>query len=196
MKIRIMVLSCLIGVVVLSFAYAYSKAGSKANKLSSKVGVVNIRRIFQDCKRNVRYGEEAIAERDKAEAELEKLVKAIEAGKAELRTLKVGSNDHMVLMKELLAKQANLQAQQEFHKQQISLKDQQWTEELYQDMLLATREVAEQKGLDLVLEKSEPELPALGANELMLAIRTHKLLYSGGCLDITKEVMARLDAEK
>jgi len=69
-------------------------------------------------------------------------------------------------------------------------------EELYKEILQETREVAEQRGLDLVFEKSEPELPALSAKDLALAIRMHKLLYSGGCLDITDEVMARLDKEK
>ena len=51
-----------------------------------------------------------------------------------------------------------------------------------------------EKGLDLVFENSEPELSALNANELELIMGTHKLLYSGGCLDITDEVMTRLDA--
>lgn len=160
------------------------------------VGVVSIRKIFQDCKKNARYREETAAEQNKVISELERLSKEIEAEKAGLATLKTGSSDYMALMKEIFLKRASLQAQQEFHKQQLSLKDQRWTEELYQEILQITRQVAEQKGLGLVFEKGEVELPALSANELMLTIRTHKLLYGGGCLDITDEVMARLDKEK
>ena len=48
----------------------------------------------------------------------------------------------------------------------------------------------------MVVEKDEVEFPALSVDGAMLAIRTHKLLYSGGCLDITDEVMAWLDKEK
>ncbi|GAF74646.1 unnamed protein product, partial [marine sediment metagenome] len=135
-------------------------------------------------------------EQDRIIAELQRLSKDIEAERAGLRTLKEGSSDHLALMREILTKQASLQAQQEFHKRQMEFKDQRWTEELYKDILRITGEVAEQKGLDLVFESDEIELPAPSATELMMTIRTHKLLYSGGCLDITDEVMARLDAEE
>ena len=213
MKIRIMVLTCLVAVIVLSMGYEatqmpfiafgsseYNQAGSKsetkAAAAGAKIGVVSIRKIFQDCKKNARYREETAAEQNKVISELERLSKEIEAEKAGLATLKAGSSDHTALVKEILLKQASLQARQEFYKQQLSLKDQRWTEELYQEILRITREVAEQKGLGLVFVKGEVELPALSANELMLTIRTHKLLYEGGCLDITDEVMARLDKEK
>ena len=197
MKIRTaVVLGCLVGVVILTMCFEYSWARSKAEKTASRIGVVSIRKIFEDCKRSVKYREETVAEQNRVIAELEKLAKEIEAGRAGLRTLKEGSSDHLALVKELLTKQANLQAQQEFHKQQMGLKDQRWTEELYKDILRITSKVAKQKGLDLVFEKGEIELPATSANELMLTIRTHKLLYSGGCLDITDEVIVQVDAEK
>ena len=196
MKIKIMILSCLMVAAVLSMGAELRSAGSKADIPGSRIGVVSIRKIFQDCKRNAKYRQEATAEQDKVIAELKKLSKEIEAERAGLQTLKAGSDDHLALMKEILAKQANLQALQEFHKQQMALKDQKWTEELYKDILQEVREVAERKSLDLVFEKDEVEFPASSANELMLTIRTHKLLYSGGCLDITDEVTARLDEEK
>lgn len=196
MKIRSMLLSFLAGAVVLSFAYGYSRAGSEAVKVGPKIGVVSIQRVFQQCKRNAGYIEQANAEQEKIIAELDKLSKAIEADRAGLKTLKAGSSDHSALMKEMLEKQAKLQAQTEFHKQQMTLKDQRWTEQLYQEVLRITGKVAEEKGLDLVFEKDEIELPAVSANDLMLTIRTHKLLYCGGCLDISDEVMALLDKEK
>ncbi|MHC4571487.1 MAG: OmpH/Skp family outer membrane protein [Planctomycetota bacterium] len=196
MKIRAMVLSFLIGVFILIMGYEYGWAESKSDKPSSKIGVVSVRRIFQDSKRNAKYREEAIVNQNRIIAELEKLRAEGEAADAGLKTLKTGSSDYMAQMKEVLTKQANLQAREGFYKQEIALKDQEWTEELYKEILQETDKVAEQKGLDLVLEKSEIELPALNANELMLAIRTHKLLYSAGCLDITDEVIARLDAKE
>ena len=184
-----------LGVVVLLMGYEYTQAESKADKLSLNIGVVSVRKIFGECKKNARYREEATAEQDKIVAEMEKLSKEIEADKAGLRTLKAGSSDHLALMKEVFEKQARLEAQREFYKQQMALKDQRWTEELYTNILQETGEVAKQKGLDLVFEKDEIDLSTPSANELMLTIRTHKLLYSDGCLDITDEVMTRVDAE-
>ena len=194
MKFKAIALSFL-GMVVLFMGYEYTRAESKADTPSLNIGVVSVRKIFGECKKNARYREEATAEQGKIVAEMEKLSKEIEAGKAGLKTLKAGSSDHLALMKEMFEKQARLEAQREFYKQQMALKDQRWTEELYTNILRETGEVAKQKGLDLVFEKDEIDLSTPNANELMLTIRTHKLLYSGGCLDITDEVMTRVDAE-
>lgn len=191
-----MVWSILAGLVVLFVGYEHSQAVAKAEKNDWKIGVVSVRKIFQDCKRNAKYREESTAEQDRIIAELEKLSKEIEAEKAGIKALKPDSGDYRQRVKEILEKQASLQAQQEFHKQEIELKDQRWTEELYEDILQKTGEVAKQKGLDLVLEKDELDFPSPSANELMLTIRTYKLLYCGGCLDITKEVLTKLDTDE
>lgn len=199
MKIRVMVLSCLIGATVLFAGYEYSWAKSKAKDKTIvsglKIGVLSVEKILQDCKKTAKYREEILAEQGKMVAIWEKLSKEIEAEKAGLKTLKEGSSDYLAAVKEILEKQAMLQAEREFDKQRLALKDHKMIEQLYQGILLKTAEVAEQKGLDMVFEKSEPKLPMANANELSQTISTHKLLYSAGCLDITDEVMARLDAE-
>lgn len=194
MKIKVMILSCLVGVLVLPVGYEYGQAESKAEKPSLKIGVVSIQKIFRDCDRSAKYRQETTAEQNKVIAELEKLSRDIEAGKAGLKTLKVGSSDHLALAKEILEKEAKLQAQREFHKQQMALKQHRMIEDIYRDILRGTREVAKEKGLDLVFEKSEPQLPASSTSELERTMGTHKLLYSGGCLDVTDDVMARVDA--
>lgn len=194
MRFKTVVLSCIATAIILSCAYEYSGAETKTDKSSLKIGVVSIRAIFQDCRRNVRYREEMSAERDKVVAELDKLSKEIEADKAGLKTLKEGSSDYLASLKEILEKQAKVQTQQEFYKQQMGMKELRWIEQLYKDILQATGEVAKQKGLDMVFEKSEPDLPAPNSNELTLTISTNKVLYSAGCVDITDEVMTKVDA--
>jgi len=196
MKFRAMILSCLIGAVILSFVYELSRAEAKTDKATLKIGVVSIRKIFQGSNKNATYTQEADAEQKRIVAELQKLQAEIEAEKAGLKTLKEGSSDYMASLKEISIKGANLQAQNDFYRRQIGLKDRKWTEQLYQDILRITKDVAAQNGLDMVLESSEPDLPAPTAEALVDAIRTHKLLYSAGCVDISDEVMARLDTEK
>jgi outer membrane protein len=159
-----------------------------------KIGVVSMRKIFQDCKRNAKYRKEAAAERDRMEAELEKLSKEIDLDKAEIKTLKPGSSDYSDRMKEILEKQGKLQAQQEFFKRQMEMKEQTVVESLFKDVVKATGEVAKDKGFDLILEKSEPDLPASNTNELTLTISTYKVLYNAGCEDITDAVLAKVDA--
>jgi Skp family chaperone for outer membrane proteins len=161
-----------------------------------KIAIVSIRKVFQQCQRGAIYREEAMAEQNRVIAELNKLSKEIEAEKAELKTLKENSSDYMARAKGLFEKQANYQARQEFYKQQMELKDQLWTKELYQDILRTAGEVAKEKGLDMVFREDEIDFSETNTTELGLALRAQKLLYSGGCLDITNEVTARLDAEK
>lgn len=161
-----------------------------------KIGVVSIRKIFRGCKKSAKYRQDATRLRQQADAELVKLDNDIKAQRAGLKTLQRGSESYMVQVKEILEKQANLQAQQEFYKQQMALKEQRITEDIYGDILRITGEVAKQKGLAFVFERSEPELPALSPTELELSMGLHKLLYSNGCIDISDEVMTRLDSEE
>ena len=193
MKTRIIILVCLISAVILSISYGNSQAKAEAGA-GAKIGIVSIQRIFNNCKKSVNYREKAIAEQNKVFAELQKLTAEIEAGQMGLKTLKEGSSDHFSLMKEVLAKQADLQVKQEIYKQEVMLKQQAMIEELYKGILRETGKVAKAKGLDLVFERSEPQLSELSIREIEDTIRSHKLLYSGGCLDITDEVIARLDA--
>jgi len=186
-------LALLLGLQVFS---EYGRAqGVSFGVSSTQIGVVSLRRLFQQSKDNALYRQKATAEQEKIIVELNKLSIEVEAEQAGLKAFKEGSVDYLAAMKEVFTKQASLQAMREFHKQQMELKDQQFTERFYQDVIRIVRQVAEQKGLALVFEKDEVELPAANASELMMLIRTHKLLYSGGCVDITGEVLSRLDGE-
>jgi Skp family chaperone for outer membrane proteins len=195
MKLKLMVLVVLMAAVFVLFTgLGFGKDAPSGDAKCLKIGVVSVRKIFQDCRRNIKYKQEITAERDKLEAELENLSKQIDAGKSSLKMLKPGSADYLSGMKDVLDKQASLQAKQEFFKRQMDMREQVVIEQLFKDVIKATGEVAKEKGLDLVLEKSEPDLPAANSNELTLTISTHKVLYGAGCDDITDAVMAKVDA--
>jgi Skp family chaperone for outer membrane proteins len=196
MRIRTIILSCLIGAVILSVGHEYSRAGSETDTPCLKIGIVSVWKIFQDSKRIAKYRQEALLEQEKMRAKLEQLSREIEAKKAGLKTLKIGSSDYLEQRREILEKQANIEAQQEFYKEHIASREQRVTRELYRDILRETSEVAKQKGLHLVLEKSDPELETLNPTQLEFAMGMHKLLYSEGCPDITEEVKARIDKEE
>ena len=196
MKTKSIVLCCLIVASVFLMSNEYSSAKSKAQKAVVNIGVVDVRKCFRDCKRNVKYGAEAMAEESKWEAEQEKLSREIESQKIGLNALKPGSSDYLAQVKGLLQKQADLEAARQFNNQQRTIKDQRWTEDLYMEILKIVSELAEKEQLSLVVQKDVVDFPTASPDELMLTLSTHKLLYSGGCLDITDEVIAKLDAGK
>jgi len=193
MKIKTMVLACLAVAIVLFIVYEYSFAQAKPDALSSKIAVVRIRKVFRDCKKNAKYRAEALAEQSKTNADEAELSKTIDATEAGLKALKPGSADYMAQAKELFDKQGALKAMQEFNKRRSMLRDQLWTEELYKDSLDIIKELAEKKGLALVLEMDEPEFPVRSGDELMMSLQTHKVLYGAGCVDLTADVVSRLD---
>jgi len=196
MRTKAIVLCCLIGVIVLFAGYERSSAKSKAGKAVVNIGVVDIRKVFRDCKRNAKYGASAMAEEAKWDAEQGRLSREIDSQKAGLKALKPNSSDYLAQIKELLQRQASLEATRQFNGQQRALKDQRWTEELYMEILKIVGKLAEQKQLDLVLQKDVAAFPSASPDDLMLTLSTHKLLYSEGCSDITDEVLIQLDAEK
>ena len=195
MKVKKMVLGCLAGVVILAMGYEYSQAQSKGDTPSSKIGVVSILKVFRECKSSAAHRNELLAEQNRIRAALQTLSKEIEAQEAGLKALKPESSDYLAQRKVLIDNQARLEAEQKFYKEQGILKQYKWSKELYQDILRITSELAEQKGLDLVLRKDEIDLLALSVNEISETVRTHKVLYSAGCVDISDEVVARLDKE-
>jgi len=204
MKVKTMFLGCLAGVVILAMVYEYSQtqlvsakaeavAGPKTNEPALKIGVVSIGRALRDCKATVKYRERAIAENGEMDIEEERLSKEVQALAAGLKALKPDSSDYMARYLELLQKQGELKVLQELNPRRKMLRELRWTQDLYKKILQITKELAEEKGLDLVLEKDEIDIFALSVNEISQTIRTHKVLYSGGCVDISNEVVARLD---
>jgi len=207
MKIKAVVLSCITGVLILSTLYVGTGAGiaalgksepggaeSETDNTCLKIGVVSIREIFHQSARIAAYREEATAERRAMESKLNALAEKIKAEETALNLLTPGSSDYMSQWERMHKQRASYEVEKELYNKKVSLKEQKITEDLYMDILRATREVAEEKGLDLVFEKSEPELPAPNPTQLELAMGTHKVLYSGGCPDISRDVLARIES--
>lgn len=196
MKIKTMFLICLAGMIILTMGYEYSQAQQKADTPSPKIGIVSIAKIFRNCKRSAAHRIKMTAEQDKISAELKELSKQLQAQENMLIALKQDSSDYLVQRKKVINQRASLETQQTINKEQTILEDYKWRKKFYQDVLRITSELAEQKGLDVVLEKDEINISALSVNELNQTMITHKVLFSGGCIDITDEVMARLDKEE
>jgi len=195
MKRSGMLLACLISVVVLFAVHQYGVAQANSAKPALPVATISIQQALRDCKATAKYREKTTAENDRMDAEEDKLSKEIQALAAGLRTgaLKPDSTDYMQQYQDLLQKQTELKITQDLNPQKKALKHQLWTEKLYKEILRITKELSTQKGLALVLAVDEPEFPMTRYEDLAMALRTHKVLYSGGCQDLTAEVIAELD---
>jgi Skp family chaperone for outer membrane proteins len=185
----------LLGAGALFLLLGHNRAESQTTGAgaTTRIGIVSIRNVFNGSRRHAQYRAQAMKRQSQARTQVDDLTKEIEAEEAELKTLRQGTADYMKQLQVALDKRAKLDGLQEYLKQQRALEDKKWMEDLYQEVLKIVRDMAKEKGLDLVLERTEPEFP-ISSDELMLTLSTHKVLYDGGCLDLTAEVVTRLDA--
>jgi len=193
MNIRAKTVGILLGVVALFATFQYGYAASESAPPASKIGIVSIRTVFNTSKRHAQYRAQVLQAQSRARAQLDDMAKDIDAEEAGLKALKEGTADYMKQLQTILKKRADLNGQGEYLKQQRSLEDKNWMEALYQETLKIVQAVAKEKGLTLVFERTEPEFP-VSSEELMMTFSTHKVLYAEGCVDLTQEVVARLDA--
>ena len=195
MSIRAVVIGSVVCILVLFATFESGRAAPEPPAAPMKIAVVSIRNVFNTSKRHAQYRAQVLSTQSRAKAQLEDLSKDIEAEEAGLKALKPGTADYMKQLQTTLDKRSKLDGQQEYLKQQRSLEDKNWMEALYQQILKVTKEVAKEKGVTLVLERTEPEFPVT-PDELMMTFSTHKVLYAENCPDLTEEVTARLDANQ
>ncbi|MCK5172903.1 MAG: OmpH family outer membrane protein [Planctomycetes bacterium] len=183
----------LAAIVLVTVGYNHGRAAS-SEIAPAKVAVVNINKVLETSKKHAAWQEKMREEETGIRAELERLSKEMELQKLDIETRTPGSSDYLDLMRQYMEKQALLEAKEKFYEQQVTMKVQQWTEQLFQDVHSVVSDVAKRKGIDLVVSKEDLRFPAASIRDLMLTIKTTTVMYNGQGLDITDEVLVALDA--
>jgi Skp family chaperone for outer membrane proteins len=155
-----------------------------------QIGVVAMVDLLHVLSNEKAYVDEVMADGRKARSELEALAKQAENEEGELAILKPTSEDYLKQAEIVAGTKARFNARKDYLERQGLLKKHQWTQKSYDRIARATRAVAAEKGLSLVLVRDDPNLatPAL--------IATQKVPYWGGCPDLTAEVQAKLLSDK
>ena len=192
MKSRTVIMGVVICVVALLATWDSGQAASSGAG-GSRIGFVSIRTVFNETQHQIEFRTQAIARRRRAQTALEDLAREIKAEEEDLKTQKQGTADYLQRLQSVMDGRAKLQSREQFIEQQNALENKLWTEKLYEETLKIVATLAKERGLDLVLERTEPNFP-MASDELMAALGTHKVLYAGAEMDLTKEVVNRLDA--
>lgn len=167
---------------------------AKAGITPAKVGVVSIDAILKSSKKHEAWKKVMDADEQKIRAEFDKAKSELDLLQADMKTRTKGGDDFQRLNREYSEKEALLKAKDSYYQQEMTQKVQDWTEKLYQDIQKKVAETAKKNGLDLVIGREDPDFPAVSMRDLLLTIRTNKVLYYSDALDITSEVLAALDA--
>lgn len=183
--------------VLVSFAVGIiaSRAGGEdASKAKSNIAVVSIPRIMAESKYAESMQKDVMAQKETSLGELEKLKAQMDAVKADMDTRKRDSEDYLKLKHDLLQQKAVAESQKEFLQEELMLMNKQAMERLYAQIIESVKQIAEARGVELVLDMDEVQLPSPSVSELTMMIQTHKVLYSASYLDITEEVIKVIDS--
>ena len=180
MKFKTMVLGCLVCAIILATGYEYLQAQPNATGSTLKIGVVSVHTALRNCKATFKFTERLKAEQEKMISEEKTLATEGQALADSLRAFRQDSNEYMKQLQEMVRKQSELKALQEANPRLSRLKQMQWTQKLYKEILPITKEMAAEKGLALVLGTDEPEFPFQRYEELVMTLSTHKVLIITG----------------
>jgi Skp family chaperone for outer membrane proteins len=190
---KLLAVGFVVAIIGLSFGYRQGIAASEKQMSAAKVAVVDVTKVLQNSKKHKQWQEKMTKDEEQMKAEFQKSQKELEALKANLDLLKIGSKDHIDVMKDFLDKKSLLDAKDKFYQEKVNIEMQQWTESLYTRMLEITAKIAQKKGIDIVLAQEQLELPSPSLRDFMLSMRTKKVLYCNPQIDITDSVLAALD---
>jgi Skp family chaperone for outer membrane proteins len=182
--------------VLIAVCTGYNRGWAQASKQipPAKVGVVNVDLILKNSRKNAQWQERMNAEKAKIQAELQKLGTEADTVKADMQTREVGSPDYMNMMSDWMLKVAVVDSKNKFYERQMTLKVQRWTEGLYNEIRSVVEKTAKTRGLDIVLSANETDFPAADMRYLLTIIKTNKVLYHSGGIDITEVVLAQVDS--
>lgn len=203
-KKNLIIASVITGLCLFALGAEYSKAKDKSIA-PARIGIVSVKEVFDKCTMKSEIEKDLADQGDKRFAELKKLEETIESDKVTLNKFKEGSQDYLDMLKDLMLKQSQLEAQKEFYQQELGIKEMRNKEDIYRKILEVVAKVAKEKDLDMVLSRDDNYLnqpdttdnpPAQNPTELILTTKTHKLLYFKKDLDITEEVVVAMNSEK
>ena len=174
-------------------AYQQGKLNAVSAIKPAKIGVVNVTTVLENSASNKKWQEKMQQEQTDTKNDFNQMRTEVEAIQANLKLRTPGTEDFMKLRQELVEKGAMLEAKNKFYQDKVTFEMQRWTEELYQQLLKVVADVAQDKGLDLIVADELLDLPSPSLQDFMLTVKTRKLLYHNSQYDLTDEVLAALD---
>jgi Skp family chaperone for outer membrane proteins len=191
--ILLSVLGTLIATVALTPTLAQEKPGAAA--APARTAVCDLFIILKNYDRGNDLKKELKTRIDKITAEGDKRGKEITKIQDTLEELKPGSKEYDAQLNKMtqltIDRQAFLNYQDELAKRETF----RYTKEVYQDVLDAVDKVAKERGYQLVLFKESANLTSRTYDELLEQIARRKVLYSDSSLEITDDVLKRLNRD-
>ena len=180
-----------------ALAWAALATPSFAQDSGVKIGIVNTAKIFADMQETKDLAQKMNAQRDQYLKENEEKKTEIKAIEQQRDTFKPDSAQFLAAEEKYVEASIRYEIWQKSTQARVQRERKQQTKTLFDKIEAAVAEVAQQKGLDLVLTKHKTDLPdnleTITYEQLTAQINQRDVLYVVPKLDISDDVLAVLD---
>jgi len=193
---KLQVIAILIAAVIGAGAiFQNSFAQEKPQPQATKVAVCDVVMVFKNYQKAKDLTEKLKNRLDEIKAESDKRNKAIERIKMDMDQLKAGSKEYDDRLNEMTKLTIERDAWLTFQDDLAKRENFRLTKEMYDEILKIIEHVSKDRGFDLVLFKESNDLQSRNLDELLQQMARRKVLYSSQTLDLTEEVLIRLNQE-
>jgi Skp family chaperone for outer membrane proteins len=186
-------------IICLAFALLASFACTNVNLANAeaedfKIGVVDIGGIFEKYQKRIDLDQELKEQEKEFQDEINKKRKEIIDLDEETQLLDLGSESRGNNENLLERKNVELEGYAKFAERQLLKKYKNFFEYIYQEVVQKVEEIGKQNNFDLIIKKEEPELKSGQISDLQFKIGIRTVLYHSASVNITSDVIDKLNA--
>ncbi len=187
----------ILSVGILSSGISFAKdvpkeAARDASQL--KIGVVNINQVLDKYEKRKELEKQFMAFRTQTEQQLRQKQGEIKSLREEIQLLDMGSESRRKNEEAIEKKMLYQQLEEKMAETNLSRKEKEFFEELYQDVCREVENVGKKEKFDIILKKEDFELKSADILELRLKIGIGTVLYYSDALDVTAKVIEALNS--
>ncbi len=193
--IRYLFLVSLTGVLSSGVSFAKDVPKEAARDASQlKIGVVNINQVLDKYEKRKELEKQFMAFRTQTEQQLRQKQGEIKSLREEIQLLDMGSDSRRKNEDALEKKMLYQQLEEKMAETNLSRKEKEFFEELYQDVCREIENIGKKEKFDIILKKEDLELKSADILELRLKIGIGTVLYYSDALDVTAKVIEALNS--
>ena len=186
--------AALITTGLLAIAGVQAQQGAQAKPTA--VAVVDLEQVFEQSKEKMQFDADQRTAREAIQKAAEDKQKAAEAMKADLDTLAPGTPAHQQKQQELELAAVEFQAWSQYEQLKLNREAAVRIEGLYRKSIESIDRMAQEAGYDLVLyREAQGKFQYENIQQLLQQIGFRKVLYANDAIDITDQVVQRMNNE-
>ena len=193
--IRCLLLVSLTGILPSGVSLAKDAPKEAARDASQlKIGVVNINQVLDKYEKRKELEKQFLTFRTQAEQQLRQKQGEIKSLREEIQLLDMGSESRRKNEEAIEKKMLYQQLEEKMAETNLSRKEKEFFEELYQDVCREIENLGKKEKFDIILKKEDLELKSADILELRLKIGIGTVLYYSDTLDVTTKVIEALNS--